>query len=306
MRNKGMKRFLMGCLLGILGVAGAHAQPTGALRERIEAIVAAKDAVVGVAITVGEGRDTLTVNGGRRFPMQSVFKFPIALAILAEVDQGRLSLDRPVTLAKDDLLPGLYSPIREAHPEGATLTVAELLRYTVSLSDNAGCDALLRLLSKPRHVQRFLRRHGFRDIAIAINEETMQADWDSQFRNWTTPREANRILRAFHENRGGLLRPASHGVVWALMEATETGRNRLKGRLPAGTVVAHKTGWSGRNEATGITAAVNDIGVVTLPDGTPLYISVFVTESTEGFDTNERIIADIARAAWDHYTGGGH
>lgn len=84
------------------------------------------------------------------------------------------------------------------------------------------------------------------------------------------------------------------------MKQTETGKNRLKGQLPKGTVVAHKTGWSGTNK-DGITAAVNDIGIVFLPNGRHFFISVFVTESTEDGDANEKIIADIAKVTWDYF-----
>ncbi len=72
--------------------------------------------------------------------------------------------------------------------------------------------------------------------------------------------------------------------------------------MPEGTVVAHKTGWSGTNKETGITAAVNNIGIVFLPNGEYFIISVFVSESKENFDTNEKIIADIAKATYDFYT----
>jgi hypothetical protein len=74
---------------------------------------------------------------------------------------------------------------------------------------------------------------------------------------------------------------------------------------PESAVVAHKTGWSGTDKATGITAAVNDIGIVFLPDGRHFFISVFVTDSKEDIKTNERIIADIAKAAWDSFAGSG-
>jgi len=86
------------------------------------------------------------------------------------------------------------------------------------------------------------------------------------------------------------------------MRETSTGPERLKGQLPEGTVVAHKTGYSGAHKTTGVYAAVNDIGIVSLPNGKYFYISVFVTDSKEDFDTNEKIIADIARAAWDHFS----
>ena len=84
------------------------------------------------------------------------------------------------------------------------------------------------------------------------------------------------------------------------MRETGTGEGRLKGQLPKGTVVAHKTGSSGANKE-GITAAVNDIGIVFLPNGKHYFISVFVTNSTENADTNEKIIADISKVTWDYF-----
>lgn len=83
------------------------------------------------------------------------------------------------------------------------------------------------------------------------------------------------------------------------MKSTNTGLKQLKGQLPDQTVVAHKTGSSGTNKKTGITAALNDVGVVLLPSGEYFVISVFVTHSKENQETNERIISDIAKAAWD-------
>ncbi len=84
------------------------------------------------------------------------------------------------------------------------------------------------------------------------------------------------------------------------MKETETGKARLKAQLPTNTIVAHKTGTSGTNK-NGISAAVNDIGVVFLPDGQPYFISVFVTNSKENADVNEKIIADISKVTWDYF-----
>ena len=132
----------------------------------------------------------------RHFPMQSVFKFHIALAVLSQVDKGRLSLDQKIKIEKKDLLPGLHSPLREKYPNGATLPLAEIIRYTVSNSDNVGCDALLRLLGGPQAVEKYFLRNGFKDISIKINEEVMQNNWDLQFQNWTTPKAAKQCFRS--------------------------------------------------------------------------------------------------------------
>ncbi|MFC3120114.1 class A beta-lactamase, subclass A2 [Agaribacter flavus] len=272
------------------------------LKQNIEDLLATKNATVGVEIVGPHRKDVVSINSHARFPMQSVFKFHIALVVLSEVDKGKLSLEQNITLDKSQLLPGLWSPIREKYPEGVTLPLAEIVEYTVALSDNAGCDALLRLLGGPLVVENYFAGLGFKDFEVKINEETMQSDWDSQFLNWTSPAESNRILIRFFENKNNELSPQSHNFIWGVMKGTKTGKNRLRGYLPEKTVVAHKTGWSGRNKKTGVTAAVNNVGIVFLPNGEHFFISVFVTDSREDFNTNERIIADIARAAWDYFT----
>ncbi|WP_395373915.1 class A beta-lactamase, subclass A2 [Marinicella sp. W31] len=278
-----------------------HSQEIGTLKQNIEQIISSKRAIVGVAINGAKTKDMLSINGQRPFPMQSVFKFPIALVVLSEVDKGNLSLEKKININKSELLPGLWSPIRDKYPQGGTLTLAEIIEYTVALSDNVGCDVLIRLLGGPQVIEHYFARHGFKDFEVKINEETMQNNWDLQFLNWTTPEEANRILAVFYENKNGLLSDESHDFIWNIMKDTKTGKNRLRGQLPKETIVAHKTGWSGKHKETGITAAVNNIGIVFLPNGSYFSISVFITESKENFETNEKIISDISKAAWNYF-----
>ncbi|MEZ5346585.1 MAG: class A beta-lactamase, subclass A2 [Pyrinomonadaceae bacterium] len=277
------------------------AQRKDDLRQKIQQITASKKATVGVSIVGNDGKDRIYVNGNKRFPMQSVFKFHIGLFMLSEIDKGKFSLDQKIEIKKSELLPDLYSPIRDKYPDGVTLTIAEILKYTVSASDNVGCDVLLKLVGGPSAVENYFAANKFRDISIRINEEVMQNNWDLQFQNWTSPKAAYNVLEAFYTNDKKLLSPKSHDFIWKLMRETSTGQNRLKGNLPEGTTVAHKTGWSGTNKTTGITAAVNDIGIVFLPNGKHFYISVFITDSKEDGEANEKIIADIAKAGWDYF-----
>ncbi len=296
------KLFYLTALLGVFCITGTSAQSIDALREKIQQIVSAKKVFAGVAIMGNGARDTLTLNGESHLPMQSVFKFHIALAVLNKVDEGKLSLNQKITILKKDLLPGLYSPIREKYPEGVTLPLSEILTYTVAESDNAGCDVLLKLIGGPAVVEKYFAKNHFTNLSVKFNEETQQGTWDLQFQNWTTPKAANEVLNAFYLNSKKLLSKKSYDFIWATMKKTETGKNRLKGELPPATVVAHKTGTSGVNK-DGITAAVNDIGVVFLPGGGHYFISVFVTDSREDAAANEKIIADISKAAWDYFTG---
>ena len=276
------------------------AQTTDALRQRIQQIISTKNAIVGVAIIGNDGKDTISLNGEKHYPMQSVFKFHIALAVLSQIDRGKFSLDQNIEIQKKDLIPNLYSPIREDYPNGATLPISKILEYTVSLSDNVGCEVLLRLIGGPKIVEDYFVKNHIKDVSIKVNEQQQQANWDLQFENWTTPIAANETLAKFYKNKKKLLSQKSYDFIWKTMRETETGENRLKGLLPKGIIVAHKTGSSGANK-DGLTAAVNDIGIIFMPNGEYFFISVFVTDSKENADTNEKIIADIAKETWNYF-----
>ena len=111
--------FLTLSLLGLCSWVGMTS--LGGLRGEIELIAATIPARVGVAVMGVESDEILTVDGNGRYPMQSVYKFPVAVAVLARVDSGRLSLDQKIHVRKSDLLPNTWSPLRENTPK-ATLS----------------------------------------------------------------------------------------------------------------------------------------------------------------------------------------
>ncbi|MFV5685444.1 class A beta-lactamase, subclass A2 [Flavobacterium sp. GB2R13] len=295
-----IKTFHLTAVLFLFISCHTSAQTIDSLRQKIEQIVSTKNAIVGVAIIGDNGKDTLSINGNRHFPLQSVFKFHIALAVLSQIDQGNFSLNQKIKIEKKDLIPNLYSPIRDKYPNGTTLPISKILDYTVSQSDNVGCDLLLKLIGGPQVVEEYFINNNFKDVSIKITEEVMQANWDLQFENWTTPKAANEVLSKFYYNKTKLLSKKSYDFIWKTLKGTETGKERLKGQLPKSTIVAHKTGTSGANKE-GLTEAVNDIGIIFLPNGQHYFISVFVTKSSENNETNENIISDISKITWDYF-----
>ena len=218
------------------------------LRNKIDQIISDKNAVVGVSIIGNNGKDTLSLHGDRRFPMQSVFKFHIALVVLSEVDKGNFSLDQKIEIGKDELLPkDFWSPLRDENPNGGSFTIEKLIQYSVSHSDNTACDVLIRLIGTPKTVEEYIKKSGIDDIQITFNEEEMQAKWENMFQNWTTPKAASETLKLFYENKSNLLSKGSYNFFWKTNKETTTGKSRIRGQLPNKTIVAHKTGWSGTN-----------------------------------------------------------
>lgn len=255
---------------------------------------------LGVFAQIVESGIPLDFHGSDRFPMQSVYKLPIAMAVLHAVDQGKLKLDAPIHVLKSDLIGGRqHSPIRDLHPDGGfILTLRDLLRYTVSESDGSASDVLLRVLGGAPKVQAMLTHLGIHGVQVLDTEKAIGSGNQVQYRNWAQPVEMVRLLTLLQQGKG--LSPASRALLLRDMTETGTGLKRLKGKLPPGTVVAHKTGTS--NTVNGITAATNDVGLITLPDGRHLAIAVFVSDSPLSQDTRERAIAACARIAYDYFT----
>jgi beta-lactamase class A VEB len=273
---------------------------TDKLKVEIDRLIQDKKATVGVSIIADNFKDTINLNEKMHYPMQSVFKFPVALAVLSEIDKGNLELNRQIKISPKDLLPDTWSPIRDQFPNGTTMTIAGIIKYTIEQSDNNGCDILLRLIGGTAAVEKFLLQNGLVDISIKASEEEMHREWNIQFQNWATPLSLNNLLTKFYIN-DKMLSKESHDFLWKIMTETATGANRIKGQLPKSAIVAHKTGTSGTNDKH-VTAAVNDIGILILPDGNPVFISVLVSNSTEDGETNEKIISDIAKKVWDYYS----
>jgi beta-lactamase class A len=231
--------------------------------------------------------------------MQSVFKFPVALAILDKIDKGEFSLQHKIHVTSKDMIPDTWSPMRDKYPDGnVNITFEELLRYMVSESDNIACDILLHHLGGPKKVQKYIRKTGLDQIAIKVNEVQMHKSWKNQYKNWCSPVTMSELLLLFYEQK--LLSETNTDFLFRLMAESVTGKNRIVKKLPQGTVVAHKTGSSGKNEL-GMYSGVNDAGIILLPDGKPLVLSVFVNDAYAEYEVLESVIARISESLFNYY-----
>nr|AIA13621.1 ClassA_beta_lactamase [uncultured bacterium] len=316
-------------------VAQNKMTPTSAVRAQespleraIKRLAESSGGIVGVsAIHIESGR-RVSMNGGTRFPMASVYKLPIALQLLNKVDRGELRLQDSITLSAHDFRPG-HSPIVEfANNKPVTLTLERLFELMLGESDNSASDALLRLAGGPAAVTNRMQALGITGINVSrpegelilnhrgVRELPPESEWTIALldalsakvtpaqrdeaaaayaddpRDTSTPDAMADLLVRVHR-RDVLLEPASMERLLQIMTATQTGPARLKGLLPTGTIVAHKTGTMG-----GTTA---DVGIVTLPDGAGhMAIAVFVKASTKEVPERERVIAEIARTIYDY------
>ncbi len=231
------------------------------LRTQLNEIIKSYKATVGIAIIHLESGDTLTL--------------------------------------KEDLLPETWSPIKKKYPNGdINISVKDLLYFTVSESDNIGCDLLFKLMNGTAPVNNYIHQLGLKGIEIVSTENEMHNDSNLQYKNWCKPFTMSVMLKGLYQKK--YLSDSNNNFLLHLMTESNNSFNRIKGLLPATVKVAHKTGTSGEN-SQGIRAACNDVGIITLPNEKHIALTVFVANSSEKFENDEKIIATISKAVFDYY-----
>ncbi|GAA4340591.1 CepA family extended-spectrum class A beta-lactamase [Mucilaginibacter gynuensis] len=269
------------------------------LRQQIQQVAATIDGKVGVAIINLKTNDTLTLNGYNAMVMHSVMKLPIAMAVLHEIDKGKLQLNQQLYIAKAELLKDTWSPLRDKYPNGnVKVPLSTLLSYMVSQSDNNACDILLARIGGPAVVERYIHSLGIKNIAIKTSEAQMATAWNVQYSNWCYATAITGLLKLI--DKGSVLSKPSNAFLYKILRETTTGPKRLRGLLPADAIVAHKTGSSGTNDK-GLSPATNDAGIITLPNGQQIAIAVLITDTYADEAKREGVIAKISRLVWDNY-----
>ena len=316
-------------LLLTTSLAGAATDPAMArLEQQIDYVAHATDGVVGVdAVHIETGR-TISLRGSEAFPMASGFKLPVAVRILSLVDDGKLTLDQMVSLAPPDLHPGSGRLTELFFHPGVSLSIENLLELAIVISDNTAADILLREAGGPAAVTAKMRALGLPGIRVDRSTAQLISDWqgaknlppENQWsremwdklydavperdhmrarraemtdpRDTSTPDDMTGLLLGIWKR--DILTPESARILLGMMDRCQTGKSRIKGLLPQGTDVAHKTGSLG--------GVANDIGFITLPGAAGhVAISVFTKASNKPEEASEKAIAEIARTIYDYF-----
>ncbi len=295
----------------------------------------AEPGLLGAAILDLSTGEMKGVNADKPMPMQSVFKLPLAIAVMDAADKGQLSLDDEVTLTRDQLSVA-HSPIAEAFPERTDYTVEELIRAAVAQSDNTAADILLKRIGGPQALTRFFQERGLESFRVDRYEYELQpqsvglpeftGQWiglDAMLEaKEQVPIEAQRAaLRIYLADprdrvspadmvqilsmlaKGQFLSPASTEKLMDILESTTTGTDRLKAGAPEGATVYHKTGTGA--SVDGVASAVNDVGIIELADGRRLAVAAFLAGSDLPPEERAAIIAEVARIAAGNRAGKG-
>ncbi len=328
----------LGCRPPATAEAAAALETTAPLAGDLAAAIAQAEREaaghLGVGILHVESGERASFHGAERFPMQSVFKLPLAIDVFARVDAGEIRLDEVLPVRPIDIRPGPPHSLAEEIPAtGGERTVLDLLERALITSDNTATDVLLERIGGPRKVTERLAGLGITGIDVSRSEADLMMDFVgvtakpprdtltlarllescrvpdavrtralatylADPRDTATPTATADLLLRVH--RQDLLRKASSARLVSILERVTTGKDRLKALLPAGTVVAHKTG--GSDVTDGVVAATNDVGIITLPGAAGhVIVAAFLKEARGDDAARAHALALVGRAVFDHY-----
>ncbi|MFC3080188.1 serine hydrolase [Phenylobacterium terrae] len=301
-------------------------EPPPQLTARLEALAAAWGEPVGVAVAdVDQGWIT-SVDGDTPYPQQSVSKLWVAVAALDAVDRGELSLEQEVVFEDADRSVFFQPIVKQLSAGGYRTTVRELMLRALAQSDNAANDKLIRTVGGVETVDETLRRLNLEGVGIGAEERDLQAqiaglswrpeygygrafqqaraalpDWArdqamdaylAQPLDGASPAAIAKALVAL--KRGEVLSPGATGVLLAMMAEANTGPNRLKGGLPLGWSIAHKTGTG--QDLRGYSIGINDVGLLTAPDGRTYAVAVMMRRTHKPVPQRLAFMQAVSRA----------
>ncbi len=315
------------CVVGV-EPAPITAQDLDPLRAELERLEPLSGGVMGVAAVHLETGREVYLHPDQAFPMASTYKVPIAVQLLTLVDRGERSLSDMVELDRGDLHPGSGIISRLFDDPGVSLSLHNLMELMLLISDNSATDLTLQAAGGAAAVTERMQALGISGIRVdrptslliadyvgiegapedgrispelweelaADIDEPQRAEAGADFardpQDTSTPRAMAELLRMIWDGRA--LTADSRDILLDVLRRVETGTGRIKGVLPPGTTVAHKTGTIG--------GTTNDVGIIYLPGDAGHVVTVmFVKDSEKSIPERERAIAQASRAVHDFF-----
>jgi beta-lactamase class A len=319
-----MRRISLLAVLLIIFVPAARSADIAALRAQIEKTIPKARGQVGVAIKHVESGTEVMVNADQTYPMASTFKVPILVELFYQRAAGKLSLSDRIEVGPLDVHPGGTIALLLDGP-GLQMSMTNLINLMMRVSDNSAADLLLNKVGAANVTAR-MRSLGFDKIRVDRSTLEMILDqegldystygklplaqlrerldavepqaaarandrFNATEKDVATPRQMTQLVEKIQQ--GEIVNRAASDEIIEFMNHSMIGQTRIPGLLPEGTRVVHKTGT--------ISGSTNDTGIVFLPGGGHLIITVFTKDAKASTSDREHVIAEISRFAYDYF-----
>ena len=309
----------------------------GQIDEPLQARIAALASEAGLprigfaAADISKGRAAF-VRPGELFPLQSISKLPIAVAVLHKAQSHELLLERPVTLGRGEIAPGLSLLADMLRRQPLRTTARRLLEAMLVDSDNTAADALTHLAGGPEAVQARLKQLDIDGMRIDRLERDLQVealgltppldfakpDALAQALDRLDQAEQKKALDRYLKDQrdvgnarglvklmvritnGRMIQPRYVAMLLDWMKRSKTGTDRLRSGFPQGWIVSHRSGTSAT--VAGITAAFNDLAYAVGPKGQRIVVALFISGASSSAKDLALFNKAAARAVYEAWS----
>lgn len=282
------RTLLIGAGAFALGACKRATQPVAAEPVVLDLDLSALEARHGgrLGVSVATEGQRASWRGDERFVYCSTFKMYLAAAILLRVQAGQERLDRAIPVTQADMI--FHAPVTKP-AVGSTLTIEQLMKGAVEVSDNPAANILTREMGGLEALRAFYR--GIGDDSTRVDRLEPELNLAEGDKDTITPDQSVQNIQRLLVDDDTPLSPESKALLMRWLVDTPTGQGRIKAGAPAGWTVAHKTG-------TGGDGPVNDIGLILPPNGPAIAIAVYFHAAKDSTDAQrEAVIADATRQA---------
>ena len=177
-----------------------RAQQMSELENRIDSLLNGKKATVGIAVWTD--KETCSGITTMYTSLAQCIQIPCGTGVLDKMDKQSISLDSIVSIKASQMPPNTYSPLRKKFPDqDFTITLRELMQYSISQSDNNACDILIEYAGGIKHINDYIHRLSIDSFNLSETEDGMHSSFEAVYRNWSTPSAMVRLLRTADEKR---------------------------------------------------------------------------------------------------------
>jgi beta-lactamase class A len=292
-----MSRCLLPSCLVVSLCSWSWGDELNSLESRLAPLAKAHKGKVAIAVKPLGGGESYSLNADEPMPTASLIKLAVMVEVYCQVHEGKARLSDVVSLKKSDMVPG-SGILTEHFSPGATFTLRDAVRLMIVFSDNTATNLVLDHVGIKSVNARMeslklpntkIHAKVFRAATTSIDpERTKKYGLGS-----ITAREAIALVELIHT--GKLATPETCQEMLGHLKKCDD-KDKFTRFLPAGTVVAHKTG--------SVSDARTDVGILYLKTG-PVALCVLTSQNEDKAWTPDNagnlLCAKVAKAVFDFY-----
>lgn len=249
------------------------------LRADLKEYIGKQESIIGLYFEYLPSGSSIGINEKKEIILASLSKIPVVMAILKKIEQRQLSLDDTLVINKENLNQEFGNLWKQG--EGARLSVGELIKLTLTESDNTATNVLLSQLKGPELNEIYKNL----DIPLIIKPEDENKNVYISIKNYAS------ILRSLYLS-SSLIQESSNYILNILTQSI------FKDKIPAGVPntikVAHKIGVFEEPDVSQFT--FTDCGIVYVPSR-PYILCAFVQDSN---DQAKKHISYISKLIYEY------